>query len=350
MTRKSWRDILPVHPVADLFPLLPEDKLRELGENIKKNGLRQPVVVWYEVLGSRLSEDNEQQPYLLDGRNRLDAMELVGIPTVSPENYLRQHVGREVLKKSVSATLVSAPLGSSGLGDFKESPGEVPDPAAYVISANIRRRHLTKAQQVSLIVRVVEAGEKFANREKGESIDSAKVARSIGGSPKGKKGGGGSTKDPVKKKVVEEAAKLGISERTAERAIAEAKPESKPKVSTIYVTCSECSQSIAESALSKHLETKHKVKLARKASEHPRSQGTVRQLEKALMNTQEATAEINVYEVMADKAALKKILRLYDQLEESITLGRERIKNRPSDKEIKRSLSGGTSIKKLGPG
>ena len=34
---------------------------------------------------------------------------------------------------------------------------------------------------------------------------------------------------------------------------------------------------------------------------------------------------------------------------ETITLGRERINNRPSDKEIKRALSGGTSIKKLGP-
>jgi len=48
-----------------------------------------------------------------------------------------------------------------------------------------------------------------------------------------------------------EAAKVGISKRTAEQAIADAKPKS--KVTTIYVTCPECSQRIAEKALDKHL-------------------------------------------------------------------------------------------------
>ena len=47
--------------------------------------------------------------------------------------------------------------------------------------------------------------EEFANRGKGESKDRAKSARSLG-PPKGQKGGGGSTKDPVKQKVIEAAA------------------------------------------------------------------------------------------------------------------------------------------------
>ena len=33
---KSWRDVLPVHAAADLFPLMSEDELRELGDDIKK--------------------------------------------------------------------------------------------------------------------------------------------------------------------------------------------------------------------------------------------------------------------------------------------------------------------------
>lgn len=53
MTRKSWRDIYPVHPAADVFPMMTEEELRDLGKDIKKNGLRQPVVLWREVMGYR---------------------------------------------------------------------------------------------------------------------------------------------------------------------------------------------------------------------------------------------------------------------------------------------------------
>src|SRR5262249_18903614 len=62
----SWRDVIKVHSAADLFPLMPEAELRE---DIKKNGLTSPIVFFKE--GTSYS--------LLDGRNRLDAMELVGI-------------------------------------------------------------------------------------------------------------------------------------------------------------------------------------------------------------------------------------------------------------------------------
>jgi hypothetical protein len=30
---KSWRAVLPVHPAADLFPMMSESELRELGED-----------------------------------------------------------------------------------------------------------------------------------------------------------------------------------------------------------------------------------------------------------------------------------------------------------------------------
>jgi hypothetical protein len=32
-----WRDVLPVHPAAELFPPMAEAELRELGEDIRKN-------------------------------------------------------------------------------------------------------------------------------------------------------------------------------------------------------------------------------------------------------------------------------------------------------------------------
>jgi hypothetical protein len=67
---KSWRDILPVHPAADLFPLLSDAELLELGNDIRANGLHVPIVAW--------KEEKHFPPVLLDGRNRLSAMEKVG--------------------------------------------------------------------------------------------------------------------------------------------------------------------------------------------------------------------------------------------------------------------------------
>ena len=43
--RKSWRDAIPIHPAADLLPLMSPDELRELADDIKKNGLRVKVEI-----------------------------------------------------------------------------------------------------------------------------------------------------------------------------------------------------------------------------------------------------------------------------------------------------------------
>src|SRR4051812_12476897 len=73
---QSWRDTVRVHPAADLFPMMSEDELRELGEDIKAHGLTTPIVIWGE------RDDENPRAFLLDGRNRLDAMEAVGISFV----------------------------------------------------------------------------------------------------------------------------------------------------------------------------------------------------------------------------------------------------------------------------
>ena len=65
---KSWREVLPVHPAADLLPLMTPDELKSLGDDIKSRGLLEGVALL----------DGE----LLDGRNRLDAMEAVGVKLV----------------------------------------------------------------------------------------------------------------------------------------------------------------------------------------------------------------------------------------------------------------------------
>jgi hypothetical protein len=56
---------LPVHPAADLFPMLGDDELQTLAESIKANGLLHPLVV--------------KDGLLIDGRNRRVACQLAGV-------------------------------------------------------------------------------------------------------------------------------------------------------------------------------------------------------------------------------------------------------------------------------
>jgi hypothetical protein len=42
----GWRSILPIHPAAELFPPMSADELKALGEDIIKNGLTSPIVLW----------------------------------------------------------------------------------------------------------------------------------------------------------------------------------------------------------------------------------------------------------------------------------------------------------------
>src|SRR4051812_16584258 len=89
----------PVHPAAHLFPMLSKKELSELSEDIKKNGLIDPV--W-------LYEENDTV-FLIDGRNRVLACQLA-------------HV--EIKTKTYT-------------GD---------DPIGFSLSQNSKRRHLSMGQ------------------------------------------------------------------------------------------------------------------------------------------------------------------------------------------------------------
>jgi hypothetical protein len=138
----NWRDHLPIHPAAELFPLMSEAELRELGEDIKKHGLSYLVTLWRDGVDGKL--------YLLDGRNRLDAMEKVGIKFFMTMTAIRTPNG-----KTLSHTLPGRP----GLYALKT------DPYAFVLSANIARRHLTADQKRDLIAKVLKATPDTSNRQ-----------------------------------------------------------------------------------------------------------------------------------------------------------------------------------------
>ena len=125
--KPSWRDVLAIHPACDLFPLMTPAELFELGEDIKKNGLKLPIAI---------TGDSQ----LLDGRGRLDGMEAAGV-----EFKIR----RTTNGGQVHIDIVGGDLSFPGI--------VTSDPYAYVISVNIRRRHLTAEKKRELIAKLIKA-------------------------------------------------------------------------------------------------------------------------------------------------------------------------------------------------
>ena len=93
-----------LHPACAAFPALPDSDLQELAEDIRKNGLIEPITLTPDGL-------------LLDGRCRWDGCEIAGIEP---------------------RTTVYA-------GD---------DPASFVLSKNKHRRHLSKSQMAMVLARM----------------------------------------------------------------------------------------------------------------------------------------------------------------------------------------------------
>jgi ParB-like nuclease domain len=105
--RIGWRPT-EVHPLAALFPMMADDELAELAEDILTNGLIQPIVV-------------DADGVLIDGRNRLAACEIAGV----------------------------API-------YQKLNGH--DAAAFIVSANLARRNLSKGQQAMALAMIYPDG------------------------------------------------------------------------------------------------------------------------------------------------------------------------------------------------
>jgi hypothetical protein len=148
----SWRVFLKIHPAAELFPLMTEAELRELAEDIKTNGLRAPIVGW--------AGDGDQ--LLLDGRNRLDAMALLGLLYETDDH----HVG---VKKWTGKQWSERPGGHLGYAsgcEFKNFYDG--DPYAIALSLNVHRRHLTNEQKRDLIAKLLKLDPGKSDRQIGE--------------------------------------------------------------------------------------------------------------------------------------------------------------------------------------
>jgi N6-adenosine-specific RNA methylase IME4 len=104
---------LRFHPFADLFPLLEGDELTALKDDIAAHGLREPIVVYKEMI--------------LDGRNRFPACQAI--------------------------------QGSGGpaLARYAQFKGD--DPLAFVLSMNLKRRHLDESQRAWIAAKIANMGQ-----------------------------------------------------------------------------------------------------------------------------------------------------------------------------------------------
>lgn len=90
--------VAAAHPAANVFPLMGDDELRQLAEDIKANGLREPIF-------------RDDDDLIVDGRNRW----------------------------------IACRLADRHCGAIKFGP-EHGDPVAFIVSHNIHRQHMTPSQ------------------------------------------------------------------------------------------------------------------------------------------------------------------------------------------------------------
>jgi hypothetical protein len=109
------------HEAATIYPMMAQADLEKMAEDIKKNGLQNPVT---------LIADKGGNPRVLDGRNRLFACRLANI-----EPSFTKYAGKS--------------------------------PVAWVISLNSKRRHLTAGQLAFVALRVEEELAKEAEKRVG---------------------------------------------------------------------------------------------------------------------------------------------------------------------------------------
>ncbi|WP_315720156.1 MULTISPECIES: ParB/RepB/Spo0J family partition protein [unclassified Bradyrhizobium] len=100
MSIKSY----PVHPAAAIFPMMSEEEIADLAEDIKENGLKHPIVIG----------EHEGEEVLVDGRNRLRACELAKVQPTYHKLKDEDHL-------------------------------------AFILSTNVKRRHLNSGQRAMAV-------------------------------------------------------------------------------------------------------------------------------------------------------------------------------------------------------
>lgn len=130
---------LGFHPFADIFPLIEGADLAALVEDIRVNGVRDPIFLLDGLI--------------LDGRNRYRALRALRASGEARGPGWGVYEGRPIEDEDLDPAIVLWPF-------EKYSPADDGDPLHFVISKNLHRRHLDDRQRSSI-------GGKIANLTRG---------------------------------------------------------------------------------------------------------------------------------------------------------------------------------------
>jgi len=133
-TKRLLIENVEIHPATAIFPMMEEAELKELAEDIKKNGLKTPI---------ELAGDGR----VIDGRNRIEACKLVNILTIETVNSWL-NTEEAIIR--------------------------------YIISLNLHRRHLTESQRADVAARLA-SGQHGGDRSKAsiEALTQEKAAQQL---------------------------------------------------------------------------------------------------------------------------------------------------------------------------
>jgi hypothetical protein len=118
---------MKIHPIAEMFPMMTDEELSELAEDIKTNGLLNPIT-------------KDKDGVLIDGRNRLEACKRAGV---------------EPTFETLNGT----------------------DPIAYILAQNVKRRQLNKGQQAMIVAFAYPEPEKGGRGKRGNLLETSGFSR-----------------------------------------------------------------------------------------------------------------------------------------------------------------------------
>lgn len=149
-------------------------ELEELGDDIVQNGMHEPLVEWIDNSAAEHPDDDDDDSefpsYLLDGRNRLEALDRRGlreyggterqrVRCVGSADYAKRH--NTVSSGPVLTYYAKVWQGPPKRGSWQ--PGV--DPWVYVASANLKRRHLTAEQRQRFVAAYLKAHADHSDRK-----------------------------------------------------------------------------------------------------------------------------------------------------------------------------------------
>lgn len=129
-------DIIQSHPYADIFPMMSDEEYAALEIDIMANGLREPIWLY--------------EGKILDGRNRYKAILELGLAMSAPRIFEDCFLGS--------------------------------DPLAFVVSLNLKRRHLTSSQKAFIALDLLPHLEAQAKERQWAGVDLTEII------PEGNKG------------------------------------------------------------------------------------------------------------------------------------------------------------------